>query len=73
LRGSAVPARLDIEVADIEPTDIEVAAFADTDPARRRPDGAPEVRYIPSSLQQQGPRERSFEKSFGRSAYEYTP
>ena len=36
---------------------------AEADPAPRRPDGAPEVRRIPLSLQQPGPRERSCEKS----------
>jgi hypothetical protein len=58
LRRSAVAAR-----SDIEPADIELPEFADTDPTPRRPDGAPEVQRIPSLPQQPGPRQRSFEKS----------
>ena len=59
---SAAPARSDIQAAE-----FEVAAFADTDPAPRRPDGAPEVRCIPLSLQQPGPRQHSCEKSCSHS------
>ncbi len=51
LSDSMVPARSGLQAAD-----FEVAAFADKDPAPRRPDGVPEVHCIPSSLQQPGPR-----------------
>jgi len=46
LRGSAVPARSDIQAVDIQPADIEVLEIADTDPAPLRPDAASDVRRI---------------------------
>ena len=61
MHDSAVPGRSDLEVADFE------GAESDIDPAPRMPDGAPEVRCIPSSLKQPDPRERSCEMSCRKS------